>query len=108
MFRGGALGVMERWKPDCTSALVLGEIMSKNIFYEKICYVMNSWRYDLIPGFARTPLVTAEKRAGISNHVKKRVLESCSNIFFTLVKSRSSNLLDHHTKMIKKGSLCLE
>ena len=57
MFRGGALGVMERWKPDCTSALVLGEIMLKNIFYEKICYVFNSRRYDHIPGFARTPLV---------------------------------------------------
>ena len=71
MFRGGALGVMDRWKPDCASALVLGEIMLKNIFYEKICYLLNSWRYSLIPGFAQTPLVDAqslEKIELVSSH----------------------------------------
>ena len=30
-------------------------------------------------------LRSREKRAGFSNHVKNRVLESCSNIFFPLV-----------------------
>ena len=33
--------------------------------------------------------VAEEKRAGISNHVKNRVLESCSIIFFTLLTDLS-------------------
>ena len=86
MFRGGALGVMERWKPDCTSALVLGEIMSKNIFYEKICYVMNSWRYDLIPGFARTPLV----------------FTTVGNMFVLVEIIKMSNSKAYENKWVKK------
>ena len=37
--------------------------------------------------------VDAEKRAGISNPVKNRVLESCSNIFFTLVSILKAHLI---------------
>ena len=42
---------------NCIIPMVFRDIKLKNIFYEKICYVLNSWRYDLIPGFARGPLV---------------------------------------------------
>ena len=57
--------------------LTLGKIY-KNNFQE------HDFLWDLkIPPFFPCH-VAAEKRAGISSHVKKHVLENCSNIFFTL------------------------
>ena len=46
----------------------------------------------ILEQFSRTrflrDLKLPEKRAGFSNPIKNRVLESCSNIFFPLVKRK--------------------
>ena len=52
MFRGRALGVMERWEPQLHKCISFGGDYVKKYFLWK-----NLLCFEFIPGFARTPLV---------------------------------------------------
>ena len=55
-----------------------------------------------VPAFS-LQLRSRDKRAGFSNHVKNRVLESCSNIFLPLVET-----IRTHKKCNKKGKFWIK